>query len=172
LLTLKVQAQCKQHLLRLLFVNVIPAVETYLSDLFISAVGKDKALLRRFLESAPEFKMEKITLSEIFKTVEEIEKRARSCLMHVVWHHMSRVKPMFKDTLGLAFPEDMGDLFKAILIRHDLVHRNGKMKDGGEHVMSEENVKSLIEQANKFISHIDNQWAKISMAGNSAGSDF
>jgi hypothetical protein len=66
----------------------------------------------------------------------------------------------------------MGDLFKAILIRHDLVHRNGKMKDGGEHVMSEENVKSLIEQANKFISHIDNQWAKISMAGNRAGSDF
>jgi hypothetical protein len=109
-----------------LFVNVITAVETYLSDLFISAVSKDKALLRRFIESTPEFKTEKVTLSEIFKTVEEIEKRARSYLLDVVWHHLNRVKPMFKDTLGLAFPKDMGDLFKAILIRHDLVHRNGR----------------------------------------------
>lgn len=172
LLNLEVQAQEKQHLLRLLFVNVITAVETYLSDLFISTVGKDKALLRRFIESTPEFKTEKVTLSEIFKTVEEIKKRARSYLLDVVWHNLNRVRPMFKDTLGLAFPEDMGDLFKAILIRHDLVHRNGKMKEGGEHAISEENVRSLIKQANEFISHIDNQWTKISMKDNSVDPDF
>jgi hypothetical protein len=66
----------------------------------------------------------------------------------------------------------MGDLFKAILIRHDLVHRNGKMKEGGEHTLSKENVRNLIEQANKFISHIDTQWTEISMKDNSIEHDF
>lgn len=160
LLSVDVSAPGKQHLLRLLFVNVITAVETYLSDLFISTVGKDKALLRRFVETTPEFKTEKISVSEVFKTADEIEKKARSYLMDVVWHHLGRVKPMFKDTLDLSFPNDMRDLFKAILIRHDLVHRNGKMKDGGEHTISEANVRTLIEQAKKFVAHIDTQWGR------------
>lgn len=171
LLALRVQAPGDQHLFRLLFVNVITAVETYLSDLFISAVDGDKALLRRFVETTPEFKSEKISVGEVFKAAEEIEKRARSYLMDVVWHHLNRVKPMFKDTLGLSFPDDMGGLFKAVLIRHDLVHRNGKTKGSGEHNISENNVRTLIEQARKFVVSIDTQWTDKSNGVDSQISD-
>jgi hypothetical protein len=160
LLNIKVTGPQQQHLLRLLYVNVITALETYLSDLFISAVGKDKSLLRQFVETLPEFKSEKIAVSYVFKAAEEIEKKARSYLIDVVWHHLNRVKPMFKDTLGLSFPENMSDLFKAVLVRHDLVHRNGKTKDGGEHDISEEIVKRLIEQTKTFVVHIDHQWTE------------
>lgn len=160
LLTLEVQAPGDQHLFRLLFVNVITAVETYLSDLFISAVGSDKALLRRLVETTPEFKSEKISVSEVFKAAKEIEKRAHSYLIDVVWHHLNKVKPMFKDTLDLSFPDDMGGLFKAVLMRHDLVHRNGKTKEGGEHNISEEKVRTLIGQARKFVVSIDSQWTE------------
>jgi hypothetical protein len=90
---------------------------------------------------------------------ERIEKKARSYLMDVVWHHLNRVKPMFKNTLGLSFPDNISDLFKAVLIRHDLVHRNGRKKDGGEHDISESTVKSIIEQARSFVAHLDRQWA-------------
>jgi hypothetical protein len=160
LLGLEVSAHLQQHLLRLLYVNVITAVETYLSDLFISAVGKDKALLRRFVETTPEFKSEKIAVSEVFKTAEEIEKKARTYLMDVVWHHLNRVKPMFKGTLEVSFPDDMRDLFKAVLIRHDLVHRNGKKKDGGEHNISEKAVRNIVMQARSFVDHLDKQWSE------------
>lgn len=160
LLSLHVQGPQQKHLLRLLYVNVITALETYLSDLFISTVSKDKELLRRFVETTPEFKSEKIPLSEVFKAAEEIEKKARSYLMDVVWHHLNRVKPMFKDTLDLSFPDDMNDLFKAVLIRHDLVHRNGKKKDGGEHDISGNEVKTLIQWSRSFVDHIETQWAK------------
>jgi hypothetical protein len=158
LLRLKVTGDQREPLLRLLYVNVITAVETYLSDIFISAVGNDKTLLRRFVETTPEFKSEKVSVSEVFKAIEEIEKKARSYLMDVVWHHFNRVKPMFKDTLDISFPDDISDLFKAVLIRHDLVHRNGKTKDGGEHKISEKTVKNLIEQSRAFVAHLDKQW--------------
>lgn len=160
LLGVEMPSSLQQHLLRLLYVNVITAVETYLSDLFISAVGNDKALLRRFVETTPEFKSEKIAVSDVFKMAGEIEKKARSYLMDVVWHHLNRVHPMFKDTLGISFPDDTGDLFKAVLIRHDLVHRNGKKKEGGEHDLSQKAVRDLIEQAKTFVEHLDKQWSQ------------
>jgi len=160
LISLETTGQQQQHLRRLLYVNVITALETYLSDLFISAVAKDQALLRRFVETTPEFKSEKIAVSDIFKTAEEIEKKARAYLMDVVWHHLRRVKPMFKDKLGLSFPDNMGDLFKAVLIRHDLVHRNGKKRDGGEHNVSKKEIKDIIGQARSFVADLDSQWAK------------
>lgn len=160
LLTIDISAPEKQHLLRLLYVNVVTTVETYLSDIFISTVGNDDTLLRRFVETNPEFMAEKISLSNVFKAAEEMEKKARTYLMDVVWHHLARVKPMFKDTMDIDFPDDMKALFKAVYIRHDLVHRNGKTKEGGEHIISVESVKNLVEVSRSFVAHIDKQWAE------------
>jgi hypothetical protein len=161
----------KKYLLRLLYVNVITILETYLSDLFISAVGNDRSLLRRLVETTPEFKSEKISVSEIFKVVEDIEKKARSYLTDIVWHHLSRVKPMFKNTLGIEFPSKMEILFKAVLVRHDLVHRNGKKKDGGEHDISPEIITKLIKEAGEFVSHVDKQWPERMKSNNCGAPD-
>jgi len=160
LLTLNVIEAQKKHLLRLLYVNVITIVETYLSDVFISAVGNDQSLLRKFVETTPEFKVEKISMSDVFKAFEGIGKKTRSYLTDFVWHHLRKVNQMFRDTLDVTFPKEMGVLFKAVLVRHDLVHRNGKKKDGGEHDISVEAISELIEEARAFVSHIDKQWTK------------
>lgn len=160
LIVVNVKGEQRQHLLRLLYVSVITAMETYLSDVFISTVGNDKTLLRRFVESTPEFKAEKLTLSEVFKAMEEVEKRARSYLVDVVWHHLAKVKQMFKVALDIEFPDGIDALFQAIMIRHDLVHRNGKTKDGEQHKISTDSVKSLITDARKFVEYVDGQLSK------------
>jgi hypothetical protein len=157
LLKLKIPKQDKNPLLRLLFINVITCIETYLSDLFISTVGKDQTLLRRFVESTPEFKSEKVAMSDVFKVVAEMEKRTQSYLLDLVWHNLGRVKPMFKDTLNIQFPENVKNLFKAVVVRHDLVHRNGKTKDGSEHNIDIEAVNTLLADARSFVSAIDEQ---------------
>lgn len=160
LLSIKVKGTQKAHLLRLLYANVITAIETYLSDVFISAVGNDKTLLRRFVESTPEFKTEKVPIAQVFKAMEDLEKKTRSYLVDVVWHHLHRVKPMFKMTLDIMFPKEMGSLCKAVIVRHDLVHRNGKTKDGGQHKITAKRVEVLIATARSFVSNIDEQLAK------------
>lgn len=51
-------------------------------------------------------------------------------MLDTVWHNLQRVKPLYKKVLGV----DLGDtraLMKDIVIRHDIVHRNGRAKDGG-----------------------------------------
>ncbi len=69
---------------------------------------------------------------------------------------------MFRDTLGVEFPHDMKELFKAILVRHDLVHRNGRTKDESEHVLQEGDVLKLIDFVEKFVSEVEEKRPPIS----------
>lgn len=154
---------------RLLFVNVITALETYLSDAFINTVVPNPELMRRFIESTPEFQSEKVALSDIFKAIEEIEQKAKSYLADVVWHNLQRVKPIYYDTLGITFPKDIGEIFRAIIKRHDIVHRNGKSKSGEEILIQKQDVEQLIAAVESFTQDIDGQLSnfKSNLARNS-----
>ena len=50
---------------------------------------------------------------------------------------------------------DIQDLMQAVSIRHDIVHRNGKDKDGNEHQITKEDVLAVAEKVNNFIYAID-----------------
>lgn len=142
---------------RLLFVNVITAMETYLSDAFINSVIPDEVLMRRFVENSPEFKSEKVTLAEVFKAAEKIEQKVKAHLADAVWHNLGRVKPMYRDVLGVAFPQDVGSLFRAVLKRHDIVHRNGRSKSGEEILITREDVRRLVEEVEQFVQAVDQE---------------
>lgn len=160
LLEVKIENNISNCLMRLLYVNVITALETYLSDAFINIVLNNPELMRRFIETNPDFQEEKISVADIYKTVEIIEKKARSYLIELTWHRLDRVKPMYEKTLNIKFPHDLGEIFRAILMRHDIVHRNGKTKDGKELAITQEKVKSLIEIVKQLVQQIDTQLIK------------
>lgn len=154
----------RQCVLRLLYVNVITALEAYLADFFSSAITEHKELFRKFVETNPEFEREKLPFSEIFKAWESLDAKVKEYLVEIVWHHLGRIKPMFRDALGVDFP-DADELFKAVLVRHDLVHRNGKKKEGGEHTLEREHVEKLITAAETFVSGIETAWQKVKPGG-------
>ena len=155
LLEVKVEAEEYQCFLRLLYVNVITALESYLSDRFKAAIKADKTLLRKLVETTPEFQKEKIPLSDIFKVSEEIEHKVKTHLSELIWHRLDKISHMFRDTLGVEFPTDMKDLYGAIVIRHDLVHRNGKTQDGGERVLNPKMIEDLITSVQNFVVHVE-----------------
>lgn len=155
LLEVEVDGSVSHCFYRLLYVNVITALETYLSDAFINTVMRDPQLMRRFIETTPEFRNEKVALSDVFSALENIEQRAKGYLAEVVWHNLERVKPMYRDTLGIEFPKDIGAVFSAIVKRHDIVHRNGKSKAGDEILVSRDDVVGLIEAVQAFAHEVD-----------------
>lgn len=155
MLEAKIDNSVEHCFYRLLYVNAITAMETYLSDAFMSSVVPDKELMRLFVETTREFQSEKISLSEVYKAAEDIEHKAKSYLVDVVWHNLGRVKPMYKTVLGIEFNNEVGELIKAILKRHDIVHRNGKTKSGEDIVLSKGDVTQLISKVERFIQDID-----------------
>jgi hypothetical protein len=157
LLSLEAPDDLKKHLHRLCFANVITALETYLADTFMAAVKGKAEVLERFVESTPEFKKEKFPFSEVFKRSREIDKKAGTYLSGVLWHNLFRVKSMYKATLSVEFPADLDSVQRAIVDRHDIVHRSGKSKDGKEGSWGEKEVRELIKSVSQIVTTIEEQ---------------
>jgi hypothetical protein len=152
----------RECLHRLLYVNVVTVIECYLSDFFISRLRADPKLLRKMIETTPFFREQKITVSDVFQTMEAIEKRANSYLAGIVWHRLDRVIPLYEKVLGVSFPSDVKALRDAIAVRHDLVHRNGQKPDGTEHKITEADIRSVIRMAEELVDHIEKRWLDVS----------
>ena len=63
---------------------------------------------------------------------------------------------MYKDTLSIEFP-DIGDLIQVTLTRHDMVHRNGKTKEGVDIEVSKSIVDDIISKIETFVNEINSK---------------
>jgi hypothetical protein len=61
---------------------------------------------------------------------------------------------IYYDTLEIAFPKNMDLLYKAVSIRHDIVHRNGKDINGKFQNISKDDVEELVTQVKEFVAYI------------------
>jgi HEPN superfamily RiboL-PSP-like protein len=148
-----------QFLRRLLFASAITSLETYLSDVFVSSIRGNPTALRRFVESFPDFAKEKLTKRDIFREFEQLEHRVTAMLVKMVWHRLERVATMFGDTFGINFTESpvLAELMRDVEIRHDIVHRSGKNKDGLEHKLADDDVRNLTGRCIALVQEIERQ---------------
>ena len=142
------------YLYGLLYVNVVTALETYLSDAFINTVLEDRKLLRRLIETAPEFKKTKLSVSEVFKKLDDIDETAKTHLGQIVWHNLARVERMYREVLDISFP-NVELISQGIKIRHDLVHRNGKTREGEAILIDKDSVLKLAREVEQLVQEID-----------------
>lgn len=145
LLQLQSPAPIKASLNRLLYSNVISAMETYLSDKMISNVMSDEKLFRRVLTTIPDFKNEKIAVSNILDFYAGLRAHVQEYLASQIYHKLDKIKLMYGSIFQISFPADLNAVFVAITVRHDIVHRNGKRKDGQFVEVLEDDVTQLIK---------------------------
>jgi len=143
-------------LYRLLYVNVITVLETYLSDAFRNTVLNDPVLLRKLVETTPDFKKEKVNLSEIYSAVADARKKAGEYLDKITWHDLARVKKMYGDVLNVGL-DATGSVFRAVLTRHHLVHRNGKTREGEVIPIDMGQVLALADEVERLVGQIDEE---------------
>lgn len=146
----------KSYLYKLLYANLITSMEAYLSDTLIKYVTENDEYLRKFTETYKPFKNQTITIDNIFNRMDHLKDIVKEELRELMYHNLPKIKQIFKDSMGI----DIGvikELCKAVLIRHDIVHRNGKNKEGKAHVITKENVEQLCTQVNEFIYNIECQ---------------
>ena len=77
-------------------------------------------------------------------------------MLVLLYHNLPKIKGIYRDTLAV----DLGDIAeasKAVQIRHNLVHRNGKNKEGQHFIITKEIISNLIDEIEKFVLNIDQQ---------------
>ncbi len=141
---------------RLLFANVITALETYLSDSFMNRVLQDPMRIQAHLDADPRFKERKIAYRDVLREAAKLEQAVRSELLDMVWHDLSRIKPMYKAALGVDLGE-IGDMMKDVLVRHDIVHRNGRSKTGEPVDIQPSHITDLIAKVRALATSINEQ---------------
>jgi hypothetical protein len=143
-------------LIRLLFAGTIATMEAYLSDFFIARIKSNTELMKKYVSTTPEFKQTKFSLSEIYKELAALDRTIANHLGQVVWHNLSRVRLMYKDAIGIEFPSELSALYRAVEIRHDIVHRNGRPPEGRiGHTVDKRELLELFELVRSLAHHIE-----------------
>lgn len=139
---------------RHLYSSIIGNMETYLSDAFINTVLSKDDLVEIFFETFNDFKNTSIKLSKLPTQAKEINNIAKKSMLDVVYHNIAKVSNMYKKTLNITFPE-FEEIGKAVDLRHHVVHRNGKDKNGKEIIITKETLDKLIINVKEWIASID-----------------
>lgn len=156
-------AQVKTILYRTLYANLIACMESYLSDKFIQAVLKDKESKRKFVETFKDYNDVKFSVSQIFSKYDNLDQYIKKTLKDVIYHNLPKVKGMYKDALDIDIG-DISELMKCVSIRHHIVHRNGRDKDGNLINIEKEDIEALADKLSMFIENIERQFSSKMMS--------
>lgn len=154
ILNLAVDRRDEFSLLVMLHAHIIASLEQYMSSTFIHHVTNSEPLMKKLVETDPEFAERKFTLNEIYVRQKELKVIVADYLKLMIFHKLEKVKPMYENV----FDFDFGDikwLFRAIKLRHDCVHRAGVSKDGKEIIVTSAGVKDLAEKCRLLATQID-----------------
>ena len=149
----------KEYLYRQLFAGAITSMEAFLSSTLIKEVLSSNENKRKFVEKYLPYRDEQITLSNIYEQMDKIDATIQESLRGLMYHNLGKIKPIYKDVLEIDLG-DIGDIMKAVQIRHDIVHRSGKDKiDGKLHVINKEDVTNLVEKVSILMSTVSSKLA-------------
>ena len=86
-----------------------------------------------------------------------MESTVREYLGNLIYHNLSKVGRLYRSVLVVVFPKDLSKIYRAIEVRHDIVHRNGKSKSNSEVNIDKSDIHDLLEISREFIEHINKQ---------------
>lgn len=151
----------RKLLYRTLYANIISSMEAYLSDRIISRVLSSPESKRRFVETYKGYKEFKLSLSDIYKKIDNIDSCIIKTLRGIIYHNLPVVRNIYKTALDVEIG-DVSELMRCVAVRHDIVHRNGKDKKGALHDITKEDVFNLAKIVSDFIQNIENEFSKLS----------
>ena len=138
---------------RQIFSGVIGTLETFLSDTFINLTIDNDEYFRNFVESYPDFRQRKFELRHLYVEQDRIKETGKKIMIDIIYHDLPKISKMYASTFKIEFPS-IGPLMKSILTRHDLVHRNGKTKDGTDVLIDKAAITDLIAKVRPFVADI------------------
>ena len=146
--------EIKDNLYRLLYANIISKLEAFLCDTIVSYVLSSEAHKRKFVQRYKPLATQNFPMSAIYTKYEALDTIIKGALTSIVYHDIVLVRTLYKNIINIDLPNAKA-IEEAIHIRHDIVHRNGKDKDGNLHTIQRADVEILLEHVKDFIYEID-----------------
>lgn len=150
----KLSQEIKENLYRLLYANIISKLETFLCGTIVNYVLSCETHKRRFVQNYEPLATQKFQMSAIYAKYESLDIIIRGALTSIVYHNIEHVRKLFKKVADIELPNTK-IVEEAITIRHDIIHRNGKDKEGNLHTITRKDVEMLSDHLLDFIYEVD-----------------
>lgn len=146
----------QETLQKQIYSGIITCLEDYLSTTLIQNVLNNDEYFKNFVKTYPNMKKRRFNLNEIYEKIDDLRDIVKMELIEVIYHDLPKIKLMYQETFKVDFPI-INDLMQIIMNRHDLVHRNGKNKDGKKIEISSTDVLEAIDKVDQFVKDIDSK---------------
>ncbi|MBR6124868.1 hypothetical protein IKQ19_14935 [Candidatus Saccharibacteria bacterium] len=133
----------------------VTAMEAYLSGTLIKKVKENDDYLLNAAQKIENLKDEKMTLYEVVKNPDQAKNRILEKLYEFMYHNLPKIKCIYEAVFGIKIDYPLKDLMSIVRRRHDIVHRNGKNKDGVEIVLTAAMVEQDIDVISSFVKKIN-----------------
>ena len=142
--------------LRLAYSSIITSLEAYLSDYFMERVLASEDKMDKLFRNAKEFKNRKMSINEALIFSDRKSKEVEQYIHDVIWHNLPKVEHLYRKVLSIEFDSTLSeDINRHISVRHDIVHRNGRCKDGRIHHIDKVKVEECLASVKNFIEKIE-----------------
>ena len=131
---------------------------------------RDEDSLRRFVETYKPYKNIALNISDLYMNKDNMPTFVKKTLCELLYHDLRKIKPIYKSALNIDLG-DVSELYEAVLVRHDLVHRNGKNHEGQEHIITESMVRELQEKVKALMENVNKQIEEKYAAGLDEGEE-
>lgn len=149
---------------RMIFAETISSMEAFLGDTLITAVLNNPKAMQRLTMRDKDLSEEKVSLNAILANPNVVSDKVRIHLKGLLYHNLQKVAAIFRIALEVnIFPdEDLKvRLLKLVQLRHDVVHRNGRDKNGEEHSFPAEWVTEAMEDVRTFVQNVQSSVSRV-----------
>ena len=152
-----------QVLLKMLYVQIVTCLETYLSDTLITNVDEDSSKLAAFVSEYKEYEKTSVPLNRIIDEYYGLRTIVLETLKNLTFHNIPKIRAIYESVFEIEFPS-ISEICRIVNIRHDLIHRNGKGKDDSLIVITKEALKAAYNTVYEFVKMIEEELGSKSVA--------
>ncbi len=120
----------QETICKMTYAHAVTLLESYLSDTLKLLVIKNPTLLENAIVNVDGLKKAKFSLTQIHKSPNGIVSLVLSELSTYLYHNIPKIINVYSAVLSCKLSLDISSVDEVTKVRHDIVHRDAKTKDG------------------------------------------
>ncbi|ANL70413.1 hypothetical protein AMC83_CH00375 [Rhizobium phaseoli] len=153
----------KTLLRKVLFQQYITLLEAFLGDTFTRIARKNPSAINETIKRLDAFKDSKVSYRELASKPHFLRDKVIDYFENLSWHDLSKANQICEAMLSVRLfndDEQEARLLAAVRVRHDLVHRNGKSRDGSAHNIDDESLQTLAVDVDNVARKVSDAYAR------------
>jgi hypothetical protein len=147
--------------LKMVLAHAVTILEVYLEDIVKSLIISNDLYLQNTIKNVKPFCDTSFKLSEISIEKDGIKKFVIGKLSDNLYHDIPKVLKILNGIIGKKIDLSIKNVCRVTVIRHDIVHRNGKGKDGNHIEITHAFVLDALASIEKFSKDLRSSLSKL-----------